>query len=253
MKIVIIADKSSLDESPSKNRVQNIYNLFNKIYDDVLVQCPVDSVDTLSLYIPKERIMVEPVGRGTALAIGLAAAKIANINPKEMITFVFANQYMRYEDRLVATIHAANDMFKSLNRMLLIGVAITGVTTDYGYIKVGKVIQETSGILAFQMEGFERTPTAKQLESYMQSWRYLWDTGSMVCSAEVLLDIYKRTLPEIFNGLMTIKASLGTKFEASVTETVYHNFPTMSVAKGLYEKINKDDVLVLPVDLGVNV
>ncbi len=252
MKIVIIADQTSVHSNNNDaSYLSQIYKISTSNYKNVFVLCPESAADEIAKVVPKEVIMTEPQAKGTATAIGLAAAYFANSNPKELVSFIFANQQINNQDRLIATLRVAQDMYKQLNTMLLIGVAITGKTNNYGYVKVGKAVQEMSGVVAFEMLRFERNPSSEKISEYMQSWQYLWDTGCLLCTPEDLLEIYKKTIPELFTGLLTIKAALGTKFENEIKNTVYKTFNKISVAKGLYEKIDTNKLLVIPVDLGI--
>lgn len=253
MKVVIIADLSStIRNSDGECYIEKLYKIFAEQYNEVLIQCPSSAVEQISKTVPVEHIMVEPYEKGTAAAIGLATAYLANANPSELVIYIFANQNVAYQDRLLNTLQVANDMYKHLNRMLLVGVAITDPNSSYGYIQIGKVLQEISGVVAFELSSFERDLEPQIRDYANKSWRYLWDTGCMVCRAENLLEIYKQTLPEMFTGLMTIKASIGTKFEKEIVEAVYTRFPKISMAKGVYEKIDISKVAVIPVDLGIS-
>ncbi len=253
MKVVIIADLSStIKNSAGISYIEKLYKIFSQHYTDVFVQCPQSAVELISKTVPLDFIMSEPHEKGTAAAIGLATAYVANNNPKELVIYIFANQNVAYQDRLINTLNVANDMYKHLGRMLLVGVSITDPNSNYGYIQIGRVMQEISGLIAFELTSFQRTLDDKSRLSANNSWRYLWDTGCMICKAENLLEIFKETSPELFTGLMTIKASIGTKFEKDIVEAVYSSFPKVSMAKGVYEKIDVSKVAVIPVDLGIS-
>lgn len=253
MKVVIIADLSStIKNSQGQSYIEKLYQIFINQDADVVIQCPASAVEQISKTVPSDKIMSEPQEKGTAAAIGLATAYLASSNPKELVVYIFANQNVAYQDRLMTTLKVANDMYKHLSRMLLVGVSITDPNSNYGYIKIGKVLQEISGLVAFELTSFERNLGETERTQANNSWRYLWDTGCMVCQAENLLEIYRDTQPEMFTGLMTIKASIGTKFEKEIVETVYSSFPKISMAKGVYEKIPVSKVAVIPVDLGIS-
>ncbi len=253
MKILIIADSTStLVGSDGSSYINKLYKLFSANYKDVVVECDEVSREAISQIVPDDKIMTEPYHKGTAAAIGLATAYIANQNPQELIVCIFANQNIKYQDRLLNTIDVAKDMYKHLGKMLLIGVAITDQTSDYGYIKIGKVLQEISSLIAFEMISFKRTLSIEEKFIAHNSWQYLWDTGCLICRAENLLELYKDSLPDMFTGLMTIKAAIGTKFEREIVNTVYSSFPKISMSSGLLEKLEPKKLAVIPVDLGIS-
>jgi mannose-1-phosphate guanylyltransferase len=252
MRVVIIADKQSLTSKggSKENFVQSSYRLFAKEWREVVVQCPEEAVEEISKIIPRNKIWTEPVARGTAPAVGLAASYAAAKDPREQILFVFANQIVKYQDKLVNTLKSALELQKQLKRTVLIGVATTKVTTDYGYIEIGKVLAENSGILAFEMKGFERSPDEGKVKQYTKSWKHLWDTGYMLANAEELLTLYRSVSEELFSGLLTVKAAIGTKFQEEIVKTVYTALPKATLAETIYEKMNKKEAAVVAVDLG---
>ena len=253
MKVVIIADLSStIKNSQGESYIEKLYKIFIKQYSEVLIQCPESAIEQISKTVPSEKIMSEPQQKGTAAAIGLATAYLASTSPHELVVYIFANQNVAYQDRLMNTLSVASDMYKHLGRMLLVGVSITDPNSSYGYIKIGKVLQEISGLIAFELSSFQRDLSDDQRHDANNSWRYLWDTGCMVCKPENLLEIYKEAMPEMYGGLTTIKAAIGTKFEKEIVGAVYSSFPKISMAKGVYEKIDIAKVAVIPVDLGIS-
>lgn len=244
MKVVIIVDKSGL------KHFRNTYQLFTDSWSEVYVQCPEEVVKEISQVVPKERIWTEPFRRGTAAAVGLATARIAAKESHEQALFVFANQIVSYKEKLINTLKLAMQAQSQIGRMVLIGVSITKQTDEYGYIQIGKVIQETEGLLTFELTDFDRNPSLEKLAMMKNSWRYLWDTGYMLCEAEELLGIYRQVNPDLFSGLMTIKAAIGTKFAEEIVGTVYEKLERLPLSVMIYEKVNHQLVGVIPVDIG---
>ncbi|HLD03587.1 MAG TPA: mannose-1-phosphate guanylyltransferase, partial [Candidatus Dojkabacteria bacterium] len=83
-------------------------------------------------------------------------------------------------------------------------------------------------------------------------WRYLWNTGYLVCGVNTLLKKYQHLLPDLYKGLQLIKEAIGTSLEQQISSTVFANLPKISIDKGIYEKIPRDEVAIIPVDLNIH-
>lgn len=253
MKIVVVADNTSFNKPDNydKNYIESSYELFLKLNHDVHVQCPEDVKSEIVKFVPEKMIWTEPVKRGTAPALGLASIYARAKFEDELTLFAFANQTVEYRDKLLNTLKIAENLYDQLRKIILIGVAITERTDKYGYIEVGKVAKELSGVLAFEMKSFQRHVEPSKLENILSTWKYLWDTGYVIGKPSDLLKAYKQTLPDIFTGLKTIDSSLGTRFEKKVLNTVYASFLSKTFSEGVIENIDRRELFVIPVDLGI--
>lgn len=249
-----MADKTSFEKQKENGRsyLEGTYKLFSSLSDYVYVQCPNEIKPRVMKYVPSERIWTEPLSRGTAPALALAALQIDSQHIEEPSLFAFANQTVRYQNKLLNTLRVAENLHAQLKRIVLIGVAITAKTSKYGYIKVGKVLKEMSGVLAFEMKSFKRNLQQDEVDLVTEKWNYLWDTGYILSSAHDLIELYEETLPDIYAGLMTIKAARGTKLEKKIVQTVYTSIPHTTMSEGVIEKVNPRRLVVIPVDLGIS-
>lgn len=255
MKIVVLADQTGLKEiQPSLTLIESCIGMFNEYSrkDDLLVQLPENIEEDIRNKNLRCSISSEPFSRGTAPALGLAAIKISYQNPDEVITIAYSDHPVNYKHKLLNTLKITNKLAKTLGKPILIGVNPTYPASNYGYVKIGKAVQDTNGKILFEMNGFKEKPSTKEAEELLQSWQYLWNTGYMTVKVETLLEIYKKYLPEIHGGLMTILESIGKDSERETTRRIFENYPKISIDKGIFEKINTDELLVMSVDLNIN-
>lgn len=254
MKIIIVADEKSLTKTEEGiTNLQACYEMFSKDFPhkDILIQCPENLKAKIIPIVPDEIVSTEPEKKGTAPAVALAVTKIYDRTPNEIITIAYSDHPVNYKDKLNSTLKVAEEFVNNSDRIYLIGVNPTFPATHFGYAQIGKTLQEINGKLSFEMTDFKEKPNKKLATEFVNSWRYLWNTGYMISKASILLDTFKTTLPEIYDGIMTIKESLGTNIEKQIIETVYSNFEKISIDKGIYEKIDKRNVGIIPVDLAI--
>jgi mannose-1-phosphate guanylyltransferase len=254
MKIIIVADEKSLNKTDTgETCMQACYEMFSKdfAHKDIIVQCPQNIAEQIYPIVPDEVVSTEPEKKGTAPAVALATTRIYKENPNEIVAVAYSDHPVSHKDKLTSTLKIAEEFVKNSERIYLIGVNPTSAATQYGYAQIGKTVQEINGKLSFEMTDFKEKPDAKLANEFINSWRYLWNTGYMIAKASTLLNIYSETLPDIYKGVMTIKESLGSTIEKQIIETVYNNFEKISIDRGIYEKIDKQKVGIIPVDLAI--
>ena len=114
------------------------------------------------------------------------------------------------------------------------------------------MLKEMSGVLAFEMKSFKRHVKQTELDLIVGQWNYLWDTGYILGTAHDLIALYKEALPDLYEGLMTMKVAIVTKLEKKIIETIYKTIPHTTMSEGVIEKVDPKKVAVIPVDLGIS-
>lgn len=256
MKTIIVADQKSLAIFPQtkSNFLLNTYQMFAKFnsQQDIYLEIPSKIEAQVRELIDTPNIIVEPEQKGTAAAVGLATIHLYQNDPQELIVVAYADHPVKFQDKLAETIPVAQKFATRLDKLILLGVNPTFAATTYGYAKIGKAIEEIGGVIAFEMVDFKEKPEQKLAQKFVQSWSYLWNTGYMIVSAQKLLQIYRCTMPELFEGLMMIKESLGSKLNDQISSTVFASLNKTSLDKGLYEKVDKDQIAILAADLNIH-
>ncbi|MCL4425869.1 MAG: mannose-1-phosphate guanylyltransferase [Firmicutes bacterium] len=87
--------------------------------------------------LPVENIVLEPVGRNTAPALGLVALLLEQKDPKQVMLAIPADHHIGDEDRFIATLSYAASLARQLGAVGTIGLEPTRPETGYGYIERG--------------------------------------------------------------------------------------------------------------------
>ena len=194
--------------------------------------------------LPEENILCEPVSRGTAPCIGLAAAMLVRKFGDAMMFVLPSDHMIKYagmlRDSLLRAEEAAAD-----GCLVTIGITPTYPETEYGYIKFDA--SAPSGT-AYPVEQISEKPDRETARSYIESEHYLWNSGMFVWRCSSILGDIARYLPEVTAGLARIGAALGTPEEREVLEREYAAFPSVSIDCGVMEKA--DDVMTVPGSFG---
>jgi mannose-1-phosphate guanylyltransferase len=90
---------------------------------------------------------------------------------------------------------------------------------------------------------FYEKPNLERAQHYFSAKDYYWNSGMFVWRADVILEEIKIYLPELYEGLLEIKASIGQANEQKVLEKVYPVLESISIDFGVLEHSKKCSVI----------
>ena len=218
--------------------------------------------------------LFEPVGRNTAPAIALAAARLMADGADPIMVVLPADHIIKDEMRFRAQLSIAIAAAES-GKLITFGIQPTRPDTGFGYIKV-KSRTETIGLrteqkpstpssvlepqsCVYEVDRFTEKPDEITAERFLKEGGYYWNSGMFVWRASVILAEIHQHLPAVYEVIQTIiaesrtpKASQqGTFQQATFQRAVEKHFaamPSISIDYGVLEKSSR--VSLIPCDIG---
>jgi len=201
--------------------------------------------------ILKENIIIEPMMRDTAAAVGYALVYLNKKYPNDMMAAIWgADHIVKNEDVFVRALKAAQQTCETHKCIVKIDVRPTFPSTQLGYIKIGKSIGEVDGFQIFEFKKHCEKPDLKTAKRFLESWGYLWNTGYFVWPVDFALNLYKKYSPKTYAILKTIESAIGTATLQSVLEREYPKIEKKSFDYVISEKLGPKEQLDIPADLG---
>jgi len=137
-------------------------------------------------------IVLEPIRRDSAMAVGVAAALAAARDPASIVIVLAADHVMRDPDAFARACREAL-VAAADGRIVTFGTPPAFPATNYGYIRPGAKLDGGS---AFAVDAFVEKPDAATARRYIAD-RYLWNSGNFVFRADVMLSEIARFEPDI--------------------------------------------------------
>lgn len=194
--------------------------------------------------LSEERMVVEPLSKGTAAAIGYAALRLLEQDPDAMFTTVNADAHVADDRAYRAAIDAAQGFAEQgRSDVVLVGVPPTYPETGYGYIEVA--VGEPSGApSARRVVRFVEKPDRETATRFVASGRHLWNPALFTFRADRLLALFARHLPAHAAALERLRDT----DDADAVAAAFAAIPDTSIDYGLMERL--DDLLVVPASFG---
>lgn len=235
-----LSKKTLLQEAFNRLRpyfaLRDLYIVTNQGYrDEVQKQLP---------QLPRKNIIIEPVGRNTAAAIGLGAVYLKKRGfANELMVVMPADHFIKNSPRLIEILKLAEKKFKK-DWLGTIGANPSYPETGYGYIKMG----ENLGNNFFKVDKFIEKPEFETAKQFLTSWEYLWNTGIFIWRVSTILERIKKYLPSNYKILEKIMLAVGSAEEEKTIKEEYAKMKDISIDYGVMEK--EKNIVVIPADIG---
>ena len=193
-----------------------------------------DSVKNTVSQIPEENIIIEPFGKNTAPAIGISALFIEKDFKDAVMVVLPADHYIEDKKKFHQTIMAGAWQALQGDCIVTIGIPPRGPETGYGYIEAGEVTDATNGIYA--VTSFHEKPDIHTAERFIEQGTFFWNSGIFIAKTSTMLKEIEEHLPHNYQGLVKIRASLGTDEASGMINSVYKEMEAISIDYGVIEK-----------------
>ncbi len=238
------------DRSLFQVAVDRITDIFpvDRIYV-VTVASQAESLRNQCPGIPPENFLLEPMPRGTASVVGMAAVALRKRDPQAVMAILAADhliQNVAYFQQLLKEGHRlAEDGF-----LVTLGIRPTYPATGYGYIQRGEAL-DGYPFLAYQVKRFKEKPDEETARSFLARGDHDWNSGMFIWSIDRIFDEITNLMPDLAGKLAEIEKAWGTPEAQATLQAVWPSIKPQTVDYGIMEKAER--VVVIPgVDLGWN-
>lgn len=227
------------------DRLDPLFNLEN-----IFVVTRDDQSEMLSSQVPAlpaENFINEPIGRGTAPAIGLAAIHLRKKDPEAVMAVLTADHFIKKTDVFQQVLKDACQLANK-GYMVTLGIQPTSPSTGFGYIHHGPSLPSSSSFPVYNIHRFVEKPDSATAQNMLASGDFSWNSGMFIWRVDRILDEIKTQMPELYSQLMEIEDSIGKPEYHDVLNRIWPSVAKQTIDYGVME--HASSVLVIPVDFG---
>lgn len=198
--------------------------------------------------LDEKNIILEPMGRNTAPCIALATMYISEIYGDCNVAVLPSDHLIIDDEEFKNTILLGNKFINSNGKkgIITIGITPNRVETGYGYIKIGKKIDELKNKV-IKVEKFVEKPDFDLALHYLETKQYLWNAGMFIFNSKHMEKEIKKQVPEIYEIIYNLPKINDTDFKKKLKEN-YSKCEEISIDYAVMEK--SDDIYVVPSSFG---
>lgn len=232
----IFGDKSTLQMMVDRVRGFDLKNIFistNEIYADLVKKQIPD--------FPEKNILIEPVKRDLAAAVGLALWRLKDRGISGTMAVLWADHLMRSESEFVNALNKGGELIESdTDRFVFLGEKPRFANHNLGWINFGKRIESN----LYQFKRWRYRPELAECEKMFKSGKWYWNPGYFIFDMDFVLGLYKKFMPYMHEDLMSMA------HDYDKIKEKYHTLEAVSFDDAIVSKVAPEQAVVLKVDLG---
>jgi mannose-1-phosphate guanylyltransferase len=203
----------------------------------------------------RKRVLTEPRGLNTAVAIALAAIHVRHAARGDALMAVLpADHYIAEAEKYRQIVSAALDVARVPSRMVVLGIPPTRPETGFGYIeRMGEALS-SKGFPVFAVRRFTEKPQLEAAKEYVASGSYHWNAGMFFWRASTFLKNLETFLPKTYVAIEHLSESIGTRTYERKLRALYRKLENISVDYAILEPATRQSgpprVFVIRAEVG---
>lgn len=197
--------------------------------------------------IPKSNYIIEPYGKNTAPALGLALATIQAKDPNATVAILTADHHIANKEKFCRLLESAYEIAQD-GRIVTLGISPSYPATGFGYIEQGQEIDEAKGFTIYQSKRFTEKPDIVRATQFLASGKYSWNSGMFIWKVEHAMKDLERYQPAMYALFTYLQSIFDTSDYQEKLNDIWEKMPKLSIDFAIMEKA--DNIAVIPVDIG---
>lgn len=193
--------------------------------------------------IPAENYLLEPTPRGTASAIGLAAAVLQRRDPDAVMAVLPSDHFIRNRDLFHYLLREALEVARK-GYLVTLGITPAFPSSAYGYIQQGERLAEGFAYPVYRVRRFVEKPDETTAQELVRTRDHSWNSGMFVWKASVILAEIKKQLPGLQAVLDKIPKERAAQDHDKAFAAAWSALKAETIDYGVMERASQ--VVVLP-------
>jgi mannose-1-phosphate guanylyltransferase len=190
--------------------------------------------------LPEGNLLLEPFGRDTAAAVGLASLYLERRDPEAVMAVLPADHHIPNGEAFAAGLRRAFDLIELRPTWVVtVGIPPTRPEIGYGYLDAGEALSDAPG--AFCVRRFVEKPDLDTVWKLLQEGHYYWNSGMFVWRGTTIQGLLARHMPGEWAGFRRIREAWGVE---DVLVREFSAFRKLSVDYGVLEQMDSGVVMI---------
>ena len=183
--------------------------------------------------LPGANMLLEPVGRDTAAAIGFASLHLERLDREAVMAVLPADHYVPDGEAFAAVLERALELVQLRpSWVVTVGIPPTRPETAYGYLEVGEPLSDLPGALL--VHRFVEKPDLQTARALLTEGRHYWNSGIFLWRTTTIQGLLARYMPEEWAGCCRIREAWGGE---EVLAREFSSFRGISIDYGVLERM----------------
>lgn len=244
----VVSDKSTLqlavDRVLQRHAPEDIVIATNERYRDIIrAQVP---------RVPVENLIGEPARRDLGPAVGLAMTHLRHQGAgSEPVAILWSDNYIENVAKFLDLLAAAETLIRDdAADILFLGETPRFANENLGWIELGERVDVIDDMPYYQFGSLVYRPPLERCREMYAAKTHVWNTGFFLTTPNYVLGLYERHMPEMYQQLDHIGATIGTPDHRATLSSVYPDLESVNFDDAILSHVDKGRALVLYSDMG---
>ena len=192
-----------------------------------------------------DNFVLEPEGRNTGPAIGLAALRLLRRDPDATMLVLPTDHVIKGDGKFKRAVSFGYRLAQQ-GVLVTFGTHPTGPETGYGYIQPGDLLGTFQALSGYKVRRFVEKPDLKNARRFLKAGGYLWNSGIFIWRADRLIEEFARHQPTLLKELQSVDKMIEAGRSGDQLVRRYKRLKPVSIDHGLMERSTR--VAVIPVE-----
>lgn len=192
--------------------------------------------------IPAGNYLNEPMPRGTAAVVAMAAAALHKRDKDAVLAILTADHFIcdvvQFRNVLLSAYDLANEGY-----LTTLGITPTYASTGYGYIESGDELGIYSGAKGFKVKRFVEKPDEQTANQFLASKNMAWNSGMFITRADVILEEFRQYMPELSATIHNLLPMIGEDHTHEQFLKTWSSIQPQTIDYGIMEKSTRSAVI----------
>jgi len=192
--------------------------------------------------IPVDNYLLEPMPRGTASVVGLAAAVLQARCSNAIMCVLTADHYIadvpRFQSVMQTALAAADQGW-----LVTLGIPPTYPATGYGYIQRSEQLPGIGEDPVHRIQRFKEKPDIETAQVMYRSGEYDWNSGMFFWRVDRILAEFARWMPDLSAILARLTVSWGHPDFQEALQSLWPTIQPQTIDYGIMERAEKTAVV----------
>lgn len=181
-------------------------------------------------------VIVQPANRETGPGTLLPLTHVLRADPEARVAILPSDHFVEEEERFMRHVDVADWLVRrELGDVAILGIEAERPDSDYGWIEVRRSGRHRASRVLPVVRFWERPPL--RVARHLHEDGHLWSTMVTVARAASLWDLFRAAQPDVHRSFERVRQALGTMDEAAVLHDAYERMPSVSLSKGVFERL----------------
>lgn len=194
-----------------------------------------------------DNFILEPLGRNTAPAIGLAAMRLVRQDPDAVMLILPADHIIEKSKQFFDAVKLGATLAQQ-GYLVTFGIQPYKPETGYGYIQpsLREPIGKLGKLSGYKVARFIEKPSLVKAQEYVRKKNYFWNSGIFIWRAHTVLEALRQHEPALFRGLSKVEEMMHAGAPEYEVSSHYKKLKSISIDFGVMERSAR--AAVIPVN-----